>query len=392
MLSDTKIKQAKSTEKDYRLYDRDGLYIIITSRGSKLWRYKFRLHGKEYTYAIGKYPQVSLQQARQELAQARELVAQGINPTHARKLRQAQNAAQAQDTFTAIAEEFIRTELQGRSDAYAKGIRRDFANYAYPIIGALPIRQITPGHIMACLDKCKDKGIIVTGINLRQRMSRVFMHAIRTMRAETDPTLPFSEYFKRPKIQHAAAMSHGQIADFTQRLKTYNGARTTQIALWLLLYTAVRSIEIRRAEWADFRLSERLWVIPADKMKRRRTHIVPLSEQAMRLLQELQQLTGAGRLLFPNSRRPDDMISATTLNRALEYLGIGFTAHDFRATLSTHLNELGYDERHIEMQLAHAETNNTQAAYNHAQFLEPRRKMMQDWADFADSAKQSKTK
>lgn len=386
MLSDIKIKQAKSAEKDYRLYDRDGLYIIITSRGSKLWRYKFRLHSKEYTYAIGKYPQVSLQQARQELAQARELVAQGINPTHARKLHQAQNTDQAQNTFATIAEEFIRTELQGQSAAYAKGIRRDFDNYAYPVIGALPIRQITPAHIMACLDKCKNKGIIVTGINLRQRMSRVFMYAIRTMRAEIDPTLPFAEYFKRPKIRHAAPMSRKQITDFVQRLKGYNGARTTQIALWLLLYTAVRSIEIRRAEWADFRLSERLWVIPADKMKRRRTHIVPLSEQAMRLLQELQRLTGGCRLLFPNSRRADDMMSATTLNRALEYIGIGFTAHDFRATLSTHLNEQGYDERHIEMQLAHAKTDNTQAAYNHAQFLEPRRKMMQEWADWVDGA------
>ena len=384
MLSDIKIKQAKSAEKDYRLYDRDGLYIIITSRGSKLWRYKFRLHGKEYTYAIGKYPQVSLQQARQELAQARELVAQGINPTHARKLRQAQNTDQAQNTFATIAEEFIRTELQGQSAAYAKGIQRDFDNYAYPVIGALPIRQITPAHIMACLDKCKNKGIIVTGIHLRQRMSRVFMYAIRTMRAEIDPTLPFAEYFKRPKIRHASPMSRKQITDFVQRLKGYNGARTTQIALWLLLYTAVRSIEIRRAEWADFRLSERLWVIPADKMKRRRTHIVPLSEQAMRLLQELQRLTGGCRLLFPNSRRADDMMSATTLNRALEYIGIGFTAHDFRATLSTHLNEQGYDERHIEMQLAHAKTDNTQAAYNHAQFLEPRRKMMQEWADWVD--------
>ena len=161
-------------------------------------------------------------------------------------------------------------------------------------------------------------------------------------------------------------------------------ARIVKIAIRLMLYTAVRTIEICRAEWQDFRLPENLWHIPAHKMKKRRDHLVPLSTQAMKLLEELYITSGNGKLLFPNSKRLDDMISATTINRALEYMGMAFTAHDFRATASTHLNEMGFNERYIEMQLAHAQTNQTKASYNHAKYLEPCRQMMQAWADWLD--------
>ncbi|MCG7657104.1 tyrosine-type recombinase/integrase [Wielerella bovis] len=383
MLTDTKIRQTKPSDKPIKLTDSNGLYLLVSLNGSKLWRYRYKINGKENTFAIGSYPEISLSQARIERDNARKLVKQGIHPSQQRAIDKLQQTHQNQNTFKIIAEEFLNSKTDC-IPSYVNGIERDFKNYAYPIIGNLPIRQITPAHIMACLNLCKEKGIIATGINLRQRMSNVFMLAIRTMRAEHDPTLAFVDYFQRPITQHAEAMSREQLIEFIKKLKEYNGTRVVKIAIWLMLYTAVRTIEIRRAEWQDFRLPENLWKIPAHKMKKRRIHLVPLSQQVIQLLEELHTISGNEKLLFPNSKRKDDMMSVTTINRALEYMGVSFTAHDFRATASTHLNEMGYDERYIEMQLAHAETNQTKASYNHAKYLEPRRQMMQAWADWLD--------
>ena len=257
--------------------------------------------------------------------------------------------------------------------------------YAYPIIGDTPITKVTPRQIMECLDVCKDKGVIVSGIYTRQHMSAVFLYAIRTMRATNDPTLAFAGYLKRPEITHAKAMTAEQIRVFKISLANYNGSFVVKKAAQLLLYTAVRTIEARRAEWADIDLSAAIWRIPANKMKKSRMHVVPLSSQVVELLKELHTMTGNGRLLFPNSKRPDDMLSATTINRALEYMGLTISGHDFRATLATNLSEMGYEHEYIKAQLAHAKDNQTDAAYFHAKFITQRRQMLQDWADFVDS-------
>ena len=384
MLTDIKIRQTKPADKPQKLTDSNGLYLLINPNGSKLWRYRFRLGGKETVFAIGAYPTVNLAQARAARDAARELVKQGINPAHNRASMLAEQIADNRNTFSAIAEEFIASK-QGKSQTYINGIRRDFKTYVYPTIGNLPINTITPQQVMTCLDKCKSKGVIVTGINVRQRMSSVFMLAIRTLRAERDPTLAFKEYFQRPPIQNAEALSKVEIGEFVRHLKAYNGSRTVVIAIWLLLYTASRTIEIRRAEWADFQLDEGLWTIPANKMKKRRPHTVPLSRQTCALLRELYTISGNGKLLFPNSRRPAEMMSATTINRALEYMGVQFSGHDFRATAATRLFEMDYPKEHIDAQLAHAPDNSTDAAYYHAKFIRQRQEMMQTWADFVDS-------
>lgn len=384
MLTDTKIRQTKPADKPQKLTNSNGLYLLINPNGSKLWRYRFRLGGKETVFAIGAYPTVNLAQARAARDAARELVKQGINPAHNRAPMLAEQIADNRNTFSAIAEEFIASK-QGKSQTYINGIRRDFKTYVYPTIGNLPINTITPQQVMTCLDKCKSKGVIVTGINVRQRMSSVFMLAIRTLRAERDPTLAFKEYFQRPPIQNAEALSKVEIGEFVRHLKAYNGSRTVVIAIWLLLYTASRTIEIRRAEWADFQLDEGLWTIPANKMKKRRPHTVPLSRQTCALLRELYTISGNGKLLFPNSRRPAEMMSAITINRALEYMGVQFSGHDFRATAATRLFEMDYPKEHIDAQLAHAPDNSTDAAYYHAKFIRQRQEMMQTWADFVDS-------
>lgn len=383
MLNDTQIRKAKPQDKPYKLTDGNGLYIVINPNGSKLWRYRFRLDGKESVFAIGAYPDISLAEAREKRKEARLLVQQGINPAKDRAEKKRQNARQNRNTFEAIAEEYLSSKTI--SDGSIKAIHRMLKKYAYPIIGDTPITKVTPRQIMECLDVCKDKGVIVSGIYTRQHMSAVFLYAIRTMRAEVDPTLAFAGYLKRPEITHAKAMTVEQIKAFKKSLSEYNGSFVVKKAVQLLLYTAVRTIEARRSEWADIDLSAAIWRIPANKMKKSRMHVVPLSSQVVELLKELHTLTGNGRLLFPNSKRPDDMLSATTINRALEYMGLTISGHDFRATLATNLSEMGYDHEHIKSQLAHAKDNQTDAAYFHAKFITQRRQMLQDWADFVDN-------
>ena len=383
MLNDTQIRKAKPQAKPYKLTDSNGLYIVINPNGSKLWRYRFRIDGKESVFSIGAYPEISLAEAREKRKEARLLVKQGINPAKDRAEKKRQNMRQNKNTFQAIAEEYFSTKTISKGSI--KAARSMLERYAYPIIGDTPITKVTPRQIMGCLDICKDKGVVVSGIYTRQHMSAVFLYAIRTMRAEFDPTLAFAGYLKRPEITHAKAMTAEQIRSFKTSLANYNGSFVVKKAVQLLLYTAVRTIEARRAEWADIDLSAAIWRIPANKMKKSRMHVVPLSSQVVELLKELHTLTGNGRLLFPNSKRPDDMLSATTINRALEYMGLTISGHDFRATLATNLSEMGYDHEHIKSQLAHAKDNQTDAAYFHAKFINQRRQMLQDWADFVDS-------
>lgn len=383
MLNDTQIRKAKPQEKPYKLTDSNGLYIVINPNGSKLWRYRFRIDGKESVFSIGAYPEISLAEAREKRKEARLLVQQGINPAKDRAEKKRQNTRQNKNTFQAIAEEYFSTKIISKGSI--KAAQSMLERYAYPIIGDTPITKVTPRQIMECLDICKDKGVVVSGIYTRQHMSAVFLYAIRTMRAEVDPTLAFAGYLKRPEITHAKAMTVEQIKAFKKSLENYNGSFVVKKAVQLLLYTAVRTIEARRAEWVDIDLQSGIWRIPANKMKKSRLHIVPLSWQVVELLKELHTFTGNGRLLFPNSRRPDDMISATTINRALEYMGLTISGHDFRATLATNLSEMGYEHEYIKAQLAHAKDNQTDAAYFHAKYITQRRQMLQDWADFIDS-------
>lgn len=382
-LSDNKIKQAKPSEKEYRLYDMDGLYLAVRPSGMKIWRYKFRILKKEYTYTIGRYPDISLKAAREELKQARKLVVQGINPTYEKSKRIIEKSAESEFTFRHAAEEYMATKSK-RSQAYIQGIERDFKKYVYPTIGKLPLNAITPAHIKYCLDKCKAKGIIVTGINIRNRINAVFMLAIRTMKTQNNPALAFSEYFERPDIQHAEALTTLELKAFKASLEAYNGTFVVKSIVKLLLYTAVRTIEARRAEWKDIDLDNAVWHIPAGKMKKSRPHTISLSRQVVEMLAKLKQFTGGAGRVFPNSKRPADMVSATTVNRALQYMGVTFTGHDFRATMATHLSEMGYDKEYIKTQLSHAKGDQTDAAYFHAKFIKQRREMMQDWADFID--------
>ena len=268
----------------------------------------------------------------------------------------------------------------------------------FPYIGALPIRNVTSAHLLEILRRVEGRGAETVALLMRQWASAIFRYAVATLRADADPAVALKGAIHRPKVEHRKPLTRDQIAAFVKALDAYGGYRTTVIALRLALLCFVRTVELRAAEWVEFDLDRAEWRIPAERMKMREPHIISLSRQAVALLRELHTLTGGQRWLFPNYRRPKTCMTATTLNRALERMGfngkdsIGFSAHGFRATASTILNEAGYRPDVIERQLAHKDRNKVRASYNQAEYLEERREMMQQWADMVDDMAKQESK
>ena len=265
----------------------------------------------------------------------------------------------------------------------------------FPHIGRLPIRNVTAAHVLEIMRQVEARGAETVALTIRQWCSAIFRYAVTTLRAESDPAAALKGAIARPRTEHHKPLSRGQVAAFGKALDSCSGNRSTIIALRLMLLTFVRTTELRNAEWPEIDLQHAEWRIPAERMKMRDAHVVPLSKQALDLLRELHMLTGGQRWLFPNDRRPNSCMSATRLNRALERMGfngkgtIGFSAHGFRATASTILNEAGCRPDVIERQLAHKERNKVRAAYNQAEYLHERRTMMQQWADMIDTMRKS---
>lgn len=385
-LTDVKIRQAKPGTAALKLTDGGGLYLEVRPNGSKLWRYRYRIAGKENVFAIGAYPQVTLADARSERDAAREHVKAGRHPSHVRQTEKAQQVAENRNTFKVVAEEWIEERLAARTEAYRRQARRVFEAEVYPRIGRLPMREITAAHVLDILTRMSKRGATAYALHVRQWISAVFRFGVATLRADADPAAALKGAIQRKPVNHSKPMSEADLAKFYRALADYKGHRVTVIALHLLPMLFTRTVELRCARWSEFDLEGALWEIPAERMKMRRKHLVPLPRQAVGLLKELRRIT-PGDLLFPGLRNPDKPISATTLNRALEYLGMdGWHCHDFRATASTHLYESGrWRSEVIELQLAHAERSSVRAAYNHAQYLDERREMLQVWADFVAS-------
>ena len=406
MLTDTKIRSAKSGQAAHKLADSAGLCLEVRPSGAKLWRYRYRIAGRENVFALGEYvadklrgetPQqraeriragrLTLQEARIERDRARDLVKQGIHPSHDRRERIAQQVAENANTFEAIAREWIDSKRAKWSPYYCSQVERAFRADVFPHIGALPIRSVTAQHLLETLKRVEKRGAEVVAILICQWCSAVFRYAAVTLRADADPTSALRGAVERPKVKHKKPLGHTEVREFLAKLERYGGFRATVIALRLLLVLFVRPGELRTAEWVEFDLDAATWRIPAERMKMREPHVVPLSRQAIELLAELRTITGGSRFTFPNLRRPTTCMTATTLNRALERMGYGggrLSAHGFRATASTLLNELGYRPDVIERQLAHKPRNKTRASYNQAEYLAERAAMMQQWADLVD--------
>jgi integrase len=392
-LTDVRIRQSKPKDKPYRMADGGGLFIEVRPSGSKLWRYAYRIGGKQNLFAVGAYPEVSLSSARDAHAKARALVQAGIHPSHDKAARTAKAVTQDMDTFKAVALAWIESkrtlsDRPGWSLTYEKQVRDYLAGDVFPKVGGRPMRGISSAEWLAILQAIEARGPSAA-IFVRQVVSQVYSYAIPRLRANSDPTWPLRRAITRPPVRHAEPKGRDALRDLIQRLNGYGGNRTTVIAIRLLLLTFVRTAEARRARWCDFDLDAGLWSVPREHMKKRRTHLVPLAPGVVSMLRELQTITGANEHLFPNGRRPRDIMSATTVNRAMEHMGYPsgyFTGHDFRATASTRLHEMGYRTDIVDMQLAHRNRSVTSATYNHAEYLGQRTEMMRAWAAWIEQA------
>lgn len=395
MLTDVKVRQAKPGEKTCKLTDGHGLYLEVRPNGKKHWRYRYRLAGRENLFAIGPYPAVSLAEARTARDEARSLVSQGIHPSQARKSHKAEQKSQTEETFEAIAREWLMKKQASWSAYYHRQAVSCLEKNAFPVIGSMPIREVKSSDLLAILQAMEARGAETFALHLRQWCSAVFRYAVVTLRADHDPAAVLKGAVIRPAINHCKPMQASDITELLGRLDRYGGNLTTVIIIRLVLLLFVRTVELRLARWEEFDLEKGIWTIPGARMKMRQKHLVPLSTQALELLFLLRSVTGANALLFPNFRRPTVPMSATTINRALEHMGYPsktWTAHDFRATASTHLHEMGFSTLVIERQLAHAEKNTVKAVYNHAEYWDERRSMMQAWADWIDSVRQEKSR
>jgi integrase len=357
-LTDAKIRNRSASEKPIKLTDAGGLYLEIRPSGSRLWRYRYRIAGRENVYAIGEFcvapPRESdseainrrasgrftLAEARQERLRCRGLVKQGIHPAHNRQTRRAMQFAENANTFQAVALEWIEKKKPGWSPYYLRQVERFLASDVFPYIGALPIRGVTAANLLEIVRRVEGRGAKTVALLLRQWSSAIFRYAVATLRADSDPAAALKGAIGRFKTKHRKPLTRADLPRF-KALDSYGGYRTTVIALRLMLLTFVRTVELRAADWAEIDFDRAEWRIPAERMKMREAHIVPLSRQAVELLSELRTFTGGRSFLFPNYRRPNSCMTATTLNRALERMG--FNGKGKHGLFSTWLQGDGFN-------------------------------------------------
>jgi integrase len=389
-LKDVTVRNAKPTEKPRKLSDGGGLHVLIQPTGSKLWRLAYRFAGKQKTLALGVYPAVSLEEARTRRDEAKKFLARSVDPSVQRKV---DKQAGKDSSFRGVAEEVIaKLEREGRARAtLAK--KKWLLDFAYPTFGDRPVTEITARELLALLRQIEGRGHHETARRLRSTCGMVFRYAIATGRAERDPSLDLRGALTAPQVNHRATITAPKgIGALLRAIDGFDGQPTTRAALRLAAYVFVRPGELRRAEWSEFDLDSAVWSIPAEKMKMRRPHRVPLALQPLAILRELQEITGNGQWLFPSVRTFTRPISENTLNAALRRIGYSseeMCIHGFRSMASSRLNEMGrWNPDAIERQLAHQEANAVRRAYTHgAEFWTERVQMMQAWADYLDGLK-----
>jgi len=392
-LSNAAIKNAKAKPNPYKLADGFGLYLLVNPTGSRLWRLKYRIDGREKLLAIGAYPEVSLMKARERRDDARRALADGADPSALKKRSREAAKAVVANTFRAVSEEHLaKLEREGLA-----GIKRRWLlEFAYPLFGDRDVATINSADVLQVLRLVEAKGHHETARRLRSVIGSVFRYAIATTRAANDPTFALRGALTSPRVRHRPAVTDStQLGQLLDAIDGYQGQATTRAALRLMPILFPRPGELRAAQWSEFDLEKALWLVPAERMKMRRPHRVPLSQQALTILSDLKALTGGKEYVFPCigaviNRKP---ISENTLNGALRRLGFGsdvVTAHGFRATASTLLNESGqWNPDAIERQLAHAENNEVRRAYLRGEHWDERVRMMAWWADYLDTLRKS---
>lgn len=395
-LTDVKVRNAKPTEKQFKLFDGDGLFLLVmppgkkTPNGSKCWRFKYRFAGKEKLLALGTYPEVSLSDARDKRTEARRQIAAAIDPGEARKARKVANAEKAANTFEVVAREWYGKNEPVWSPTHAVMVISRLEKDVFPAIGNRPVSEIKAPDVLKMIQNIEARGVIETAYRIKIVCGQVFRYATATGRAEGDPTVALKGALSKRRVKHHASITDPKEAAVLLRaIDGYQGGFVVRQALRLAPLVFVRPGELRKAEWAEIDLGNAEWNIPAEKMKMKQPHLVPLSKQAVEILRELQPVTGSGKYLFPG--RASKPMSENGINAALRYLGYDkdtMTGHGFRAMARTILDEvLQVRIDFIEHQLAHAVKDPNGRAYNRTSHLAERRKMMQTWADYLDGLK-----
>ena len=384
MLNDTRVRSAKSREKAFKLSDERGLFLLVMPTGSRLWRLKYRVNGREKLISLGAYPDVTLKRAREKRDAARRLIADGIDPSVQRK---AERAALAQ-SFEGVAKEWLELQTKSLAPETISILTARLDSGLYPYIGSRPISAITAQEVLSALRRIESRGRHETAHRVRALAGRVFRYAVATGRAQHDVAADLIGALAPVKSKNfASVIDPVRVGELMRAIHGYSGHPVTALALKLAPLVFVRPGELRAAEWPEFDLVNAEWRIPGERMKMGDPHLVPLSRQALAILRELQPLARGGKYLFPSLRTRDRPMSDNTINAALRRMGYTSeeqTGHGFRSMASTLLNEQGFPPDVIELQLAHTERNKVRAAYNKAQRLPERRKMMQAWADYLD--------
>jgi integrase len=383
------VSNAKAQSRDYKLADGEGLYLLVRTNGRKSWRMNYRMAGSQKTLSFGNWPEVSLSDARERRNEARKLIARGVDPNEQEKRNRAAERLAAANTFKAVAEEWVAKNVrEGLAQVTLDKIRWLLAK-AYPKLGSRPIAQITAQDVLTVLRSVEATGRYESARRMRSVLSRVFRYGIATARAERDPAGDLRGALTVPKVKHLAAITTTKGAGAIMRaIDGYDGHLVTRFALRLTPHLFVRPGELRKAEWSEFDYDKAEWAIPAEKMKMRMAHRVPLSRQVLEMLEELHALTGEQRYLFPSFQSAKRPMCENTINLALRRMGYGpdeMTAHGFRAMAATLLNEMGlWNPDAIERQLAHMENNGVRRAYTRGAYWDERVRMMQHWSDHLD--------
>ena len=394
MLAEMKIRAAKvpNGKKQVKLTDGGGLYLLVKPAG-KYWRFDYRFAGKRKTMALGKYPDIKTKRARQLRDEVREQLANGIDPQKLKREKDEQiRAESAALSFEGVAREWFKVYKKDLSKSYADKVIRSLEINVFPWLGSIPIKDIKAPQVLLTLQRIADRGAEETARRVKALCSQVFCYGVLHHQLESDPTTVIKGFLKNKKKKHYACITDSKEAGQLMRdINSFEGTYIVQIALKLTPYVFLRPGELRNLEWVEVDFPKKQIRLPADKMKMKQAHIVPLSRQALSLLEDIYQLTGRGRYVFPSIRTNLRPISNNTINVALRRLGYDketMCAHGFRAMASTLLHELGFNSDYIERQLAHKEGNAIKAAYNHARHLPERFEMMQAWADYLDGLRE----
>ncbi len=388
-LTDIEVRNAKPKSAPYKITDAEGMYLLVKPSGAKYWRLKYRYGGKEKVLALGVYPDVRLPDARKRRADAKASLSENRDPGFERKSEKLVAAFRAGNTFEGVAREWWETKRSGWSPSHAQATLHRLEKEVFPALGGRPVSEIEAAELLGVIRAVEARGALELASKTLIVTGQVFRYAIATSRAKSDPTRDLRGALKRREVRHYNALKESDLPEFLKKLDAYDGHDMTRHAIRLLMLTFVRTNELRAAKWTEFDFDKAEWRVPAERMKTRAEHLVPLSQQAIAALEQVKALSGNREHLFPNEHNPQKCMSENTILYALYRMGYRgrATGHGFRATASTILNEQGWRGDVIERQLAHSEKNKVRAAYHRSQYLDERRRMMQGWADYLDKVK-----